>query len=183
MTLRRLPLAVGVLALAAGVGLAIGVVPSPSVVLATGAFVVTVLVGAVVAGAALVDRATEGPRSEPLPDPGGGADADVPGDEVDRLLASIASDEATHGADLAERIEGVAVSTVARETDCSPETARERLAAGTWTDDERAAAFFATAAPAPSVRDRLRAVVRGESTRQRRAARAIDALYRLTEDE
>lgn len=182
MTVRRLPLAVGVLALAAGIVLALGVVPSPSVPASLG-FVAIVLVGAVLGGAAILGRAARGPTSDPLPAPGAGGTGRVPGDEVDRLLATIASIGAADSAAVVDRLERVAVATIAREAGCSPETARERLSEGTWTDDETAAAFFATGAPRPTVRERFRGVVRGESTRRRRAERAIDALYRLAEGE
>lgn len=182
MTLRRRPLAVGLVALAAGFAIVLGVVPSPSVAASVG-FVAIVLVGALVGGAAVLGRAATGPSSDPLPAPGAGGTGRVPGDEVDRLLATIASAEAAESAAVADRLERIAVATIASERGCPPETARERLVDGTWTDDEAAAAFFATGPPSPTVRDRLRGIVRGESTRRRRAERAIDALYRLTEDE
>lgn len=176
MTVRRLPLAVGVVALLAGTAVAVGLAPPLPPVAESLLFVAVVLVGGLVAARAVLTRASEGPESDPLPAPNHTADARVPGEAIDRRPGRIASD-ADAREELRDRIEAVAVATVARTEGCSPADAREQLAAGTWTDDERAAAFFIEDPPSPTVAQRVRSLVRGESVAQRRAAHAIDELH------
>lgn len=183
MTVRRLPLAVGVLALVTGTAFALGLGPSLPAPAESILFVAVVLVGGLVAGVATLARVAEGPRSDPLPTPGASGRARVPGAVVDRRLAALGSaDEQERGA-LRERIEAVAVATIARAEDCSPDEARRQLEAWTWTDDEHAAAYFSGDSPPRSIGERARSLVRGESAAQRTATRVIAALHRRAEEE
>lgn len=181
MRVRRLPLAVGVLALLAGTAVALGLAPPLPSAAESVLFVAVVLVGGLAAARAVLTRAGEGPESDPLPSPSRTVDAGIPGDAIDRGLGRIASDPDARE-ELRERIEAIAVATVARTEGCSPAVARERLAAGTWTDDERAAAFFIEDPPSPSMGQRVRSFVRGESVARRRAAHAIDELHERREE-
>ena len=183
MSVRPVPLAVGVLALLAGTALALGIGPEPSSTVGTVAFVIVVLIGAVVAAFVALGRAAEGPRSDPLPEPGRGGDGRVAGAAVDERLAELASADDAERERLVERVERAAVATLTSADDRSAAEVRRQLSTGEWTADERAAAFLADDAPAPSIGDRLRTVVTGTSTSQRRAAHAIAELHRQAEDE
>jgi len=99
-------------------------------------------------------------------------DAAVPGDAFDEELASItvSGDDADAEA-VRERVREAAVDVLAAERDVPRSVARERVDAGGWPDDERAAAFLA--ARPPTRRERLRTVIAGEPTVARRARHAI----------
>lgn len=176
MSVRRLPLAVGLLALLAGAAMVLGLLPTLPEEARSLPFVVVVLAGALLGAAATFTRAETGPRSEPLPAPERAADAGTPGAAIDRRLARIESDDEARAA-LEERLEAIAVATITRTEGCSPTEARDRLADGTWTDDERAAAFFATDPPAPAIGDHLRSLATGVTPTRRRATHAIDELH------
>lgn len=73
-----------------------------------------------------------------------------------------------------------AIGVLTRTTGCSRAEATERLADGSWTDDERAAAFFAgELAPALSWRHRVPGVPAPEPPFARRARHAIAALTEM----
>lgn len=183
MSLRRVPVVVGALSLAAGVVVAIAGAPSLPAWARTLPFVLAVVAGGVVAALGLLVRSAEGPETEPLPDPSEGANARVPGAAVDRTLAGVSWRESTERAALADRVERVAVATLTAETGCSPATAREQIADGSWTDDDRAAALLADGRSSPGLDDHLLALVTGETPFQRDAARAVAALRRVAGDE
>lgn len=70
-----------------------------------------------------------------------------------------------------------AAETVLRHRGDDPETADRRLRDGTWTADPYAAAFLGNVeAPRPSLRERLRRLVRRESGFERGARRTADAI-------
>lgn len=178
MTVRPVPLTVGVLALVAGTALAFGIGPTASSTATAIAFVIVVVVGALLAAVVALGRVAEGPRSDPLPEPGRGGDVMVPGDAVDEALAGIASATEDDRGQLEARIERAAIATLASNGDATQAEVRQWLADGNWTADGRAAAFLAEDAPTPSTGERLRTVVSGTSTTQRRAERAIAAIHR-----
>lgn len=179
MRARPVALAVGALATLAGGAVAAGVVPPLPSATAQLAFVLAAVVGAVVAVLGALDRTATGPTSDPLPGPDGEGDAPVPGDEVDRRLANGLTDPADREA-VTGRIESVAVRVLARRDGRSADAARERLAAGTWTDDDRAARFLAADRPSPGTGERLRSLLTGESALERDATRAVAALVERT---
>jgi hypothetical protein len=168
--------ALGTVSLAVGVALAAvpGLAPGRGPTLAA-------LVAVVLAGAGLAvptaGRAV-GADSGGL-DPGDPGERGAPGAEVDRALATVsARTECDRREELADRLETAAVTELAPEVG-GEEAAREALAAGDWTDDDAAAAFFGDAEP--GARDRVRELVRGEPAFAWRARRAVDALADLRE--
>jgi len=109
--------------------------------------------------------------------------ATVPGDEFEELLASASLRGRIGGATdrdaIRDRLERVAVAVLTRYDGDTPEQARRRLAAGTWTDDQLAAAFFGDGVdPGTSVVDRVRFAATSDSAFRRQAAHAIAALDR-----
>jgi len=73
------------------------------------------------------------------------------------------------------RLRAAAVDVTVRDAGCSRDEAERRVADGTWTDDDAAAAFLATDG-GPAVGGRLAALVDGETLCQRRARRAVDEI-------
>ncbi|SFR88083.1 hypothetical protein SAMN05216559_0443 [Halomicrobium zhouii] len=182
MRVHRLPLAVGVLATFAGLGLVVTGGPAPSPGPRTLPFAMAVLAGGAIAALSVLVRSAEGPTTEPLPDPGTTANARIPGERVDERLAGVSWREGETRAELADRIERAAVATLVRTEGWTPAEARERLRDGTWTDDERAAALLSDGEDQPSVSDHVRALATGETPFQRRADHAVAELHRRVVD-
>ncbi|NHN57691.1 MULTISPECIES: hypothetical protein [Halorussus] len=107
----------------------------------------------------------------------------TPGEEFDRTVAELRSGPrrmlVRERSDLRDTLREAAVTAVADRDNCSPERARERIAAGTWTDDPHAAAFLGgDDAPSPPLLDRLRLAASTESRNQHRIRRTADAVAR-----
>ncbi|MWG36931.1 DUF7269 family protein [Halomarina oriensis] len=118
-----------------------------------------------------------------LPEPERRHAASVPGDEFDTLLDSASLHGRIGGASdrdaIRDRLEQVAVDVLTRYDGDTPERARQRLAAGTWTDDPLAAAFFGEGVdPSTSVIDRVRFAATSDSAFRQQAAHAIAELDR-----
>lgn len=177
MTVRRAPLVVGAVAMLAGVVLVVADGPVLSPGPSTLPFAFAVLVGGAVAVISLLVRSAEGPATEPLPHPGATANARIPGERVDQRLADTSWRETEARAELADRIERVAVATLARTEGIPPAAARDRLRDGTWTYDERAAALLSEGEDSLSVGDHVRALATSETPFQRRAERAVVELH------
>ena len=126
-------------------------------------------------------------RGAETDDPEVVAPVDAPGAEFDRQVASATGyRRATvqKRRRVRKRLEESAVAVVQRRLDCSREDARDRIEAGTWTDDPFAAAFLGGEdAPAPPLIDRLRHALSQESTFQRDARRTADAIADLARGE
>jgi len=182
VTVRRLPLAVGALALLAGGALGVTGGLDFSTGPPTLPFALAVLAGGAVALVSVLGRSAEGPTTEPMPDPGTNPKARIPGEQLDRRLADVSWREGETRTELADRIERAAVATLVRSEGWTPADARERLRDGTWTDDERAAALLSDGAAPPSVGDHVRALATGETPFQRRADRAVAALSDRVDD-
>lgn len=114
----------------------------------------------------------------------------TPGDEFDREVVELRSGPRRSiirkRVDFMEELEKAAVTAVADRENCSRDRARERVEAGTWTDDVHAAAFLGGAeAPNPPLLDRVLVAARSESPFQFRIRRTADAIARVagvTED-
>lgn len=107
----------------------------------------------------------------------------TPGDEFDRAVAELRSGPRRtlirERADLRETLEAAALTAVADRENCSREEARERVEAGTWTDDSHAAALLGGSdAPSPPLFDRLKVAASTESPFQYRIRRTADAIAR-----
>lgn len=112
-----------------------------------------------------------------------------PGDEFELALAELAGRRGRaarpvdHAEHIRERLREDAVRTITRFQGCEPETAREWVANGTWTDDRYAAAFVGESVAGPtwwqSLRDRL---VRADRF-ERAASRTADEIAGYTRKE
>jgi hypothetical protein len=107
----------------------------------------------------------------------------TPGDEFDRTVAELQSGPRRvlirERADLRDTLEAAALTAVADRENCSREAARERIEAGTWTDDPHAASFLGGAdAPSPPLFDRIKLTARTESPFQFKLRRTADAIAR-----
>lgn len=131
--------------IASGIGLAVAAlgivlvfVPGLATPLTTSDIVVVALglVALGVALRALVEGFTERPGSIQTPSPEYRGDVRIPGTSFDQSLAAL-------DPDLRDRLEATCVTMLERFSGVTPDEASDRLAAGTWTDDEDAAAFFA----------------------------------------
>ncbi|MDS0220170.1 hypothetical protein NDI54_02270 [Haloarcula sp. S1AR25-5A] len=174
MTLRRVPLALGLVATA--LGMALAVVGAP--LLPAGAVSdLPILAVAVFAGGvavlALLVRSLDGERGVALPD----TDSQyvtVPGDDIDEALAAGAGQEA-----IRRRVEGVAVTVLQRDG-LSPDEAKDALRSGVWTDRKPARELF-DGTPI-SLRARLSGWLSGVHPFQRRVAHATAELRQRDEE-
>jgi hypothetical protein len=183
---RRLLVAIGVLALAGGI--AVAVEPALAAYLAasqTLVYLPAILLALFAVGA--IQRRRETPvEAAETGDPEDRVEFDRPGAEVDRELAlgrvGPRTLAAPQSSTLRERIRPVAIAEISRRENCSREAAEEILREGTWTDDRVAASYFAPgvqieqATWAPSF---LRPFVSKEPTQAERARRAIAELAPL----
>lgn len=176
--MRRLAIGVGVAATVAGAVLLLTPASAPIEPPVVPTLGLLALLGLGVGGLAGIDRARDPAATTALPDPDGRPGVDAPGDRFDRALAEVSSqpDDPQREA-IRDRLESTAVTVLVEVEEIDPAEARDRLASGDWTEDEVAAAFFAhEPAISPSIRERLRRFLAGESTFARRARRAAIAL-------
>lgn len=115
------------------------------------------------------------------PDPERPPSVPAAGDDFDRTVRSLRFTLPLVGRSarrtVRERLRAAAVEATAHDAGCSRAEAERRVADGTWTDDDAAAAFLATdGGPSAAVGGRLTALVDGETLGQRRARRAADAV-------
>lgn len=176
--IRPLPLAAGLGALSVGLGLAAsGLVAGP--VLRAG-FLLAAVAAAAGGAVSLVVRSLEGPTDRSLGHDPNRPGVERPGEGIDRRLAAAADGDVRAREELTDRLEDAAVAVLARRAGIDRERARERLRAGEWTDDHEAAALFAAEGPhRPSLTDRVRRALGGESSFRRRFERATEALAGL----
>ncbi|WP_440992005.1 DUF7269 family protein [Haloarchaeobius baliensis] len=151
--MRRLLAAGGILAMLLGVvtsGTGAGG-PVSSVVQTLGNdYFLLVAVGGVAAAGAMLATASgsaETMNQVSTPDPEGPVTVPAAGDRLDQRLSTWQLRLPLFGAESREavrdRLRSAAVGTVRRTDSCSRTDAAEQVAAGEWTDDERAAAFVA----------------------------------------
>ena len=126
--------------------------------------------------------ATRGVTEATPPAPEGVPVGEQPGASLDRLLAGrrgvTARLDASTRRQVHDRLRDAAVETVARVEGCSTAAARERVADGSWTDDETATSFLQSP---PSRWTELPGLARGESRFERGAHRTIGEIARLSE--
>lgn len=174
---RRLRLALAAALLVVGATVALvgpampGVDPRPGAT----AVGVVVAVQALVA-LALARRRRPAPVDLPDPDPpsSGGT---RPGAALDDAFDRFGSLDPAARERLRERVAAAAVDAVATAEGCSTPEARERVAAGDWTDDDAAVAYLDDDAPV-GLGERVRGWLAGGSARERRARRAVEAVRR-----
>jgi hypothetical protein len=183
ITFGRLSLSVGVLA-AVG-GLAVVVRPSLLGGVSNAQLLVT-LVGllALVQGLSTAGDRLRSDRREAETRPvERRASMPTPGDDIDAAVAALpirrSRQSDANRAAIRRRLENAAVAVLGGRG-LSPEAARSRLEAGTWTRDPRAAAFFRPdREDAVPLGDRVRDSLSPESTFQRRARHATAAIAAL----
>jgi hypothetical protein len=94
------------------------------------------------------------------PDPEFGIETDAPGDDFDALIARLSTRRGWIGGDfdrVENRLRTAAITVVAARFGLSKAEARERIEAGSWTDDPVAAAFLGgPTVPQPPLEVRLR---------------------------
>ncbi|WP_254537040.1 DUF7269 family protein [Halomarina litorea] len=175
--MRRLAVLGALLAL---LGLAVAFVPSllgnplPSVL-------VSLVGAAALLGGVRVGLSRYANGSEPvLPTPERRQSASVPGDGFDVDLGRASRHGRVGGATdrdrLRDDLHATAVEVLVRYDGNSPAEAADRLAAGTWTDDRHAAAFFAAEPVELPLTDRVRFAVTSDSAFRRQATHAVAAL-------
>lgn len=143
---------------------------------------------ALVEGARILSdrRATEIEAAE-TPDVERARPSPRPGDDFDRRLADAVGRRYSNyraKRQLRDRLRKTAVDVLVWRGDCSEETARERIDAGTWTDDPYAVAFLSDerTAAVPLV-ERVRRSLSREPRFRRQARHAVDAIARIAETE
>jgi uncharacterized protein (DUF58 family) len=112
------------------------------------------------------------------PDPEPGPSMKPPGENIEDALARFLDIERVYQQrrSIREHLRSAAVTVLIRQGHTDAE-ARGALAAGTWTDDGRAAAFLSEGDdPTPSRVSRLRALLGGESHLQADVRHAVDAI-------
>lgn len=178
---RRLLLAVGLSLVVAGL---LGTV-APGLVVGDGVALVVLVAGSLLAVALAVVYARQETQTRPdrwrQPEQTG---PHVPGRAAEELLAGVTAAGRVTGddarEDVYERLRAVAVDTLVARYDCTPDEARRRLDAGSWTDDPVAAVLFVDGAePDWTARDRLRTLWTGEPPLRRRARHALAELSAL----
>jgi len=174
---RPVPLALGLVALAAGLVLAGGGVGGG--LLTNVGFALAGVAAGIAAILSLLVRSVDSPETLGLGRPPDRPGVRTPGDDLDRKLAAAESGERLARDDLRERAERAVTDAVARRRDCSRERAGALVERGEWTDDDLAAALFTETRDRPSLRDRVRVMFGGESTFGQRFARATAALWEL----
>jgi len=173
VTLRTVPLAVGLGATALGLGLAVVGAPLlPGGAVSTLPLLAVAVFAVAVAVLALLVRSLDGERGPRLPDTDSQF-VSVPGDAVDDALAAGEGREA-----IRRRTEAVAVAALEREG-LSPSEASDALGAGTWTDTAGARELF-DGTPI-TLRDRLSGWLSGTRPFRRRVALTTAELLRRTE--
>lgn len=91
------------------------------------------------------------------------------GEEIDAFVSDggfAGTAGADRHAEIRTELREVAITTVMRDDNCTRAEARERIEAGTWTDNEVAATFLAEG-ETPTLGSRLRATFGGESPVER----------------
>jgi uncharacterized repeat protein (TIGR01451 family) len=111
----------------------------------------------------------------------------TPGDDLDEMLYRYAHrGEATleYPEQIGNRLRGVAVAAIAHREGITQEEALDQLEAGTWTDNQYAAAFFSdeVATPLPSFDERvMQTLGRGEHAYERQVRETVDAIVGIAE--
>lgn len=183
MNARRVAVLAGVLTVA--VGVVALVAPGAVPVRLDRAVVVFVGVVALVQAARVVQRRRNGRLDvATTPDPERAVSASQPGADLGSVLAPFLNRRrvAVYLNRLQEGLTAVAVAALVRYEGIAEAEARERVAAGTWTDDARAAAFLGDVdPPSRSLRTRLRNRLARESSHRRALRRTVDAIESVVE--
>ncbi|GAB3027593.1 DUF58 domain-containing protein [Natronobiforma cellulositropha] len=187
MSVRVVPLVVGVLAFLLAVFVLFGSVSVPA---GQGLLGVVALVVLLIAAVAMSNRRQRTRNAFDAPDPERRQHVPVPGASLTGAAGLFHSQESPFSAGdrVSSGLYEAATAALTRFDGCSLEEARERLREGTWSDDPYANAFFAPEVDPPTrtLRDRLtRGFVRHTSYREgvRHTARAVATITSPHADE
>ncbi|MFB6266290.1 MAG: hypothetical protein ABEI31_01420 [Halodesulfurarchaeum sp.] len=100
----------------------------------------------------------------------------VEADESLRTAAGVGLRATSERATIEDRLRETAIDVLMATRGCDRAAAIEHLEDGTWTDDQRASAFFQTEPPETPLRDVIRGVITGRSQFSRNARHVIGAL-------
>ncbi len=183
MNRRRLALLAGVVTL--GIG-AVALIAPGLVPLRPGRAIVTVVgVLALVQAVRVIQRRRHGSIEEARTnDPERRALTPRPGRNVDDVLAWFLKGWRTypHGRRMREGLTAVVTAVLTRFEGLTESDAANQVDAGTWTENEYAAAFLGGAdAPDPPLRARIRDRLRGEPATQRGVRHTVDAIVETVE--
>lgn len=135
--------------------------------------------GCLVAASMLVSGRSGNLAQTDTPNPERPPTVPAVGEEFDRTVGGVRFAVPVVGRSarrrIRERLRTAAIAATMRADGCRRETAERRVDEGTWTDDPAAAAFLADGRSA-AVGGRLAAWAAGETLRQRRARRTVDAI-------
>ncbi|ADQ68128.1 hypothetical protein C499_15560 [Halogeometricum borinquense DSM 11551] len=180
MNTTKITAGVGVIAVLGGVaGLAGFVVPGLSAT-----FVFVIVVGLVAGAQGLryaLGRRSVDYRAADTGDPELRYRVPTPGDDVDRRLSKTGW-RVSDATNLRMRLRESAIQTLVFHDNCSADVAERHVEEGTWTTDPVAARYLG-ADVSLSLVDRVRLVVRGQSSTAARAARTIDAIESVHESD
>ena len=177
---RRLALAVGFLLFLAGVLVVLGATQLSL----TRNGIVLIAVVVLLAAFSGLSRRREERNVGDTTDPEHRSTVPVPGNDLSHTINQFRTESYGFAADskrIVEGLHGAALAVLTRFDGLSEDEARDRIESGTWTEDERAAAFLSPALEPPerSVRNRLAGILDSRTTfRQdvRRTAAAIAAI-------
>jgi hypothetical protein len=177
---RSLPAAVGLVAVLLGLaGVVVGLTGPFSL---TEAFVTVVGLLALVQGVRYaLERRSVDRQSTDLGEPERRYRPPTPGDDFDRRT-DVSRLPVSSLRRVRTRLHDAAVASMVAQG-LSTGVAEDRIETGEWTDDPVAASFL-RAGPTPvPLRDRIRAILDGRPIERVRAARTVDAIVALWEDE
>lgn len=191
MDIRPIPFGLGLVTMAGGVAALGGVwpawLPSPTGPLLTAILAVSMVYAAFLGSRGAFARVVGGTTDLGYPSMSSPRGVFIPGNAFDEELAdlSAAPTEAAsqQKAVVRDRLRAAAIETLGAHRGLSRADAAAQLDSGTWTDDRRARAFFATESGDgdPSRRERLEAVATGEMVFRRRAERAVTELASIAQ--
>jgi uncharacterized protein (DUF58 family) len=109
---------------------------------------------------------------------------EVPGPDVEQTAAGFPATTDSDAAGIVQQtLRHAAVAVLTRYRGVDPETARQQVLAGSWTDDQRAADWLADTEPESSLRHRLRRLLSLGSRTDRARARTADAVAAVADVE
>lgn len=132
-----------------------------------------------VSAAEATDSAMDGRNGRPVEAVAVPAET-ITGSGLDRTFDRVQETASLDGA--VDRLRGMAVAVERTTAGVDPETARERVRRGEWTDDDLAAAVLGEAVPVP-VGARLRAWLDEERETRRRLRRTVAAVETRVDDD
>lgn len=161
-----------------GLAAAIGFPPLPTIIVAGLAAALALAEGIARRHTGFRDETDDEERNETL-EPR--IEAPRPGADIDARLREGAGirNAGAGSAQFSDRLQAMTVRALVDARGISPKEADRQLEAGTWTDDETAAAFFAEDVDSPAS-DVVTAIVSADPVYERQARHVVKELQRIT---